>query len=256
MLVFGIFLLIGVSQAAPGARIVGGTNAEEHAWPWQLSLQYTGRHICGASLISEWYAITAAHCVSDANNPGNYIVVAGEHDLSRDSGTEQKLAITKITKHPQYNENGVGFPNDIAVLQLSLPAKLVENKVATVSLPTKDNYDRDECYITGWGLTQGGGSSLPNILQQTGTNALTHTECRNVLGFYSYLVHSSYHICAYDRGSGGCNGDSGGPMVCSVDNHWEVVGAASWVISGCNTDYPTAYVRVKTYVEWIQSIMN
>lgn len=44
-------------------RIVGGepTTIEKH--PYQLSLQYYGSHICGASIISADWALTAAHCV-------------------------------------------------------------------------------------------------------------------------------------------------------------------------------------------------
>lgn len=51
--------------AAPAGkpRIIGGRDADEHEHPWQASLQYNGGHICGASIISEYYLITAAHCV-------------------------------------------------------------------------------------------------------------------------------------------------------------------------------------------------
>lgn len=52
----------GVPTVQPTARIVGGTEAKPHSWPWQISLQYRGRHLCGGSLIGPNHILTAAHC--------------------------------------------------------------------------------------------------------------------------------------------------------------------------------------------------
>ena len=48
-------------------KIVNGEKAEYGEWPWQVSLRQwrtaTFLHKCGAALLSENWAITAAHCV-------------------------------------------------------------------------------------------------------------------------------------------------------------------------------------------------
>lgn len=44
------------------ARIFGGRDAPDQRWPWQASLQYQGRHICGAALIDALWVVSAAHC--------------------------------------------------------------------------------------------------------------------------------------------------------------------------------------------------
>ena len=48
----------------PGARIVGGTNAPQRAWPWQAQIRTkSGFPFCGGTLVAPQWVITAAHCV-------------------------------------------------------------------------------------------------------------------------------------------------------------------------------------------------
>lgn len=69
MIINSTLLLLAVCgrRIWPQARIVGGTKSEFGQWPWQISLrQYRTSsylHKCGAALLNENWAITAAHCV-------------------------------------------------------------------------------------------------------------------------------------------------------------------------------------------------
>lgn len=51
----------------PDGRIVGGFRVDISQVPWQASLQLEGSHKCGASIISDKWLLTAAHCVTYVN---------------------------------------------------------------------------------------------------------------------------------------------------------------------------------------------
>lgn len=44
-------------------RVVGGHPTSAGKYPWLASLTYRGKLYCGASLVSDRYIVTAAHCI-------------------------------------------------------------------------------------------------------------------------------------------------------------------------------------------------
>lgn len=57
-----LICLSDCGQVGSQDRIVGGTAAFIEDWPWQVSLQQGGQHVCGGSLVSPRWVVTAAHC--------------------------------------------------------------------------------------------------------------------------------------------------------------------------------------------------
>ena len=60
----------GVPLNQKSSHVIGGEDAPRGAWPWQAALEWAitpsasnWNHYCGGSLLSEGWAITAAHCV-------------------------------------------------------------------------------------------------------------------------------------------------------------------------------------------------
>ena len=48
-------------------KIIEGTETQIQEFPWMTSLQFKGSHFCGASLISQDWVLTAAHCLQFSN---------------------------------------------------------------------------------------------------------------------------------------------------------------------------------------------
>lgn len=80
-------------------KIIDGTEAEISEYPWMVSMQLSGEHFCGGSLLSEDWILTAAHCLEFGNVPDfidRLTISIGDHDLS--TTTETKNYIRHITK--------------------------------------------------------------------------------------------------------------------------------------------------------------
>ena len=60
---FSGFVFCCFFSAGRDSRIIGGSDAAEGQFPYQVSLKLYGRHICGGSVIAANWVITAAHCV-------------------------------------------------------------------------------------------------------------------------------------------------------------------------------------------------
>merc|ERR1712073_145555 len=56
----------GIEGPPSKDRIVGGFEAQENQWPWQVALFIDDAWFCGGSIISENYVLTAAHCADGA----------------------------------------------------------------------------------------------------------------------------------------------------------------------------------------------
>ncbi|KAK3605532.1 hypothetical protein CHS0354_013155 [Potamilus streckersoni] len=271
-LLLALAALLAVSAAEQESRVVGGVDAQPEYWTWQVSLQFWSdstqsfRHICGGSLINQYWVLTAAHCIDHDMTISKYQLVFGEWDLSHDKGDEQRIAPEKFVKHSGYTGTG-GYNNDIALIRLSKPVVLGQNvHLAHLTTNPSEPYTGRTCYITGWGLTEGGGSTLPNILQEARVNVITHSTCRSALGLTGLLyLSSTAHICIQYEKTAACNGDSGGPLVCLVEgsgaavgshHDWQLAGVTSWGLSGCPAGQPSVYVRLTSYLDWITTQTN
>ena len=111
-------------------RIVGGEAANSSTWGWAVSLSIANRSICGGSIISDSWVITAAHCVSGYIS-SQVIVYAGS--TLGWTGTQIRV-VGNIIMHPNYNSTT--DVNDIALLQLQSPFNMNDPSLSLVCLPS------------------------------------------------------------------------------------------------------------------------
>ncbi|XP_026674581.1 trypsin-1-like [Ceratina calcarata] len=148
------------------------TDISDH--PYQLSLQTTS-HICGASIISSKWAITAGHCVGSA--PSRYTLRSGNSN----NNLGNAYTIKNITRHPNYNSRTVDY--DVALLEVrGTTFTLIE-----------------------------GGSVSPRLMRVT-VPIVSRQQCNDAYKHMNTITDRMICAGVTAGGKDSCQGDSGGPL--------------------------------------------
>jgi secreted trypsin-like serine protease len=232
-------------------RIIGGTDVPHHKYPFMVTLQLAfddrddgyANHHCGASLISPFTVLTAAHCV-EGFPVRNMSVIAGRTVLS--NARQGTTAIVKSAYvHPKYRADE---SYDVAVLVLKTP--IIDIEPISLVTPGTDALEGPGRLLTniGWGNTvpqpvdhtRWGFS--PDRLQEVTLPVVPYDEC--VLG--NPDIQAGIDLCAGRDGKDACQGDSGGPLFVSVPHsrRFIQVGTVSRG-RGCGAPgYPGVFTRL------------
>ena len=255
-------------------RIVGGDNAEVASAPWQVMLYKRSPQelLCGASLISDQWILTAAHCILYPPWNKNFtttdiLVRLGKHNRAKfERSTEKIVAIDEIIVHPKYNwrEN---LNRDIALLHMRRPVTFTD-EIHPICLPSKKVAKTlmTEGYkgrVTGWGNLKEtwnpSARNLPEVLQQIHLPIVDQDICRSST---SVKITDNMFCAGFkpedDKRGDACEGDSGGPFVMKypAENRWYQMGIVSWG-EGCDRDGKFGfYTHLFRMSRWMRKVID
>ncbi|XP_077301734.1 chymotrypsin-2-like [Arctopsyche grandis] len=221
-------------------RVVGGSNADDGAVPYQVSLRSSfNSHFCGGSIISPRTILTAAHCLA-GRSASNTVVVVGTNTLNA-GGTRYQATSLKVKE--DYNARDI--INDLGLVILSQDIEFGD-KVKAIELGRDYTDGGATVVLSGWGTTSYPGTA-PNNLQIISLLTQTYEQCKSANAAVNIVVESQ--ICTLTkRGEGACHGDSGGPLTAGG----KVVGIVSWGMP-CAVGFPDVFTRVSSFTTWIDS---
>nr|XP_054763865.1 uncharacterized protein LOC129270519 [Lytechinus pictus] len=240
----------------PEPLIVGGQLAQHGEWPWIASLLENDNPLCGATLITPDWLLTAAHCIQILNDGSVYSILMGTTDIiDVDVDTYQQEYADEVYIHPNYHQDHTDW--DIALIHLRRPMNLTDF-VTTACLPTRDMRGEFSpgraVTMSGWGtLFQGG--RLTQKLREVTVPLVNHTLCQEE--YYPFNITDNM-ICTgpIEGGKDSCQGDSGGPTVTKLGDQWWLIGV---IIGGVGCAVP-GFRGVSSdtiaYQDWINPIFE
>ncbi|XP_061089477.1 coagulation factor IXa isoform X2 [Conger conger] len=237
-------------------RIIGGYEVVQGEIPWQVALVDGPSQVvyCGGSILSEFWVITAAHCLVEGK-VGSLIVRAGEHNILYTDGLEQDHKVAEQLLHPYYNPQMSLYNHDVALLRLATPVRFGDYALPICLGPKGFTEELVEAgppaTVSGWGRVRFQGAES-TVLQKVEVPFVDRTECTDS----SSERISRYMFCAgYSlREKDSCQGDSGGPHANRYRGTWFLTGIVSWGEECAKEGKYGVYTRVSHYYRWIRHV--
>ena len=193
------------------SRVVGGEDAVPHSWPMIVSIRMGKyEHTCGGTILSEWYILTAAHCVDANAVPLQHFrslsVALGQHNRSESSATVR--SVKRVYIHPKYTTHTPVSENDIAIIEVAQPFDIglkfrtartcLPQVNSSIQLPSQYPPNNTRLMVAGWGSIDGVNLVVPKILQQAQLFLIDKDDptCKN------FTLNSQSQLCGAVREGG------------------------------------------------------
>ncbi|XP_053660449.1 CLIP domain-containing serine protease B14-like [Anopheles marshallii] len=262
-------------------RIMGGNDTEIGEYPWMALLRFQTRNHkissnCAGTLINKRFVLTAAHCHTSAKKKGwvihsvrlaewNFMNHRGNKDCKQLERYDIPVCrkdydVERFVVHPDYHNSYGVYINDIALIELATDVEY-NVFVTPICLPVDATHlqpDDTETEYTaaGWGSTDND-SGMSSRLKQINLRKFDLEQCSKQFQSPNDAVVGVEHICAGGvRHQDTCHGDSGGPLMESVQGVWYLAGITSFGWPRCGKNgVPGVYTNVSHYMGWIAQEM-
>ncbi|KAF2892390.1 hypothetical protein ILUMI_13783 [Ignelater luminosus] len=272
MRLFLLVMLVGLSEAGhrrrpsekSHKRIVGGERASIKKSAFVLSLtrlplhpNSKSEHICGASIIKRYWALTAAHClfkeVITGISKDEVILHGNSTSLSIRDRNKIQHKISGYYVHSKFNSRTLN--NDIAILGVKDPFDGLFEKPIPMPPYTYVYKEESLAQAFGWGRTIPNRLGVSPSLRKVKLILLESLTCQwmfRVRKIFGVEITSNMFCVGgvFDKDT--CQGDSGGPLT----QNGKLIGIVSWGGDCASYHFPGVYTKVAVYDRWINQLLD
>lgn len=199
-----------------------------------------GQGLCTGTLIAPTVILTAAHCVDPAvlGGPAKFAVVSDWNLADGDVPEPNIHRVTSVHWDPQFDINNVLGGHDIAVMILETP--MSATPIAWNDEPLPATLAKSQVRIVGYGLSDG--------FNQTGAGV--KRTAMTMLNSFDDLIIQTGGLMSPRI----CMGDSGGPVLATINGVEKVIGVNSFGFAFCIASGQST--RVDTYKDFVRPFLT
>ncbi|XP_001651440.2 serine protease easter [Aedes aegypti] len=146
---------------------------------------------------------------------------------------------------------------DIAVIRLAERVNITD-KIRPVCLPMNDRFNFTDMYFHICKKDKSDFGRPSTASKLISVTYLSQKDCQILFRRHQAELGAK-EFCVWDETGDNCTGDLGGPLMAKINGRHHVVGLNSYALSKSKIDsegLPGVYVRVGSFLKWIQAVLK